>query len=102
LGQCFDCHSADVQGDSAIDGVWLDGTGSREDIYDTIARGRAGICPPWIRKLDPATTRALAVLNYTAAPKAAAEGAPAVGTEAISSLSAIQVNLCPQRGPVRR
>jgi hypothetical protein len=65
-------------------------TGSREDIYNTIARGRAGICPPWIRELDPVTTRALAVLNYTAshraAPKAAAEGSPAVGTEAISSL----------------
>jgi cbb3-type cytochrome c oxidase subunit III len=90
-GQCFDCHSADVQGDSAIgapnliDGMWLYGTGTREDIYDTIARGRAGICPPWIQELDPATIRALAVLIYpathTAAPKAAAEGAPAVGTE---------------------
>jgi len=71
-GQCFDCHSADVQGDSAIgapnliDGMWLYGTGTREDIYDTVARGRAGICPPWIQELDAPTIRALAVLIYTA------------------------------------
>jgi cytochrome c oxidase cbb3-type subunit 3 len=68
-----------------IDGVWLYGTGTREDIYDIIARGRAGICPPWIQQLDPTTIRALAVLVYTAShtatPKAAAEKTPAVGTE---------------------
>jgi cytochrome c oxidase cbb3-type subunit 3 len=91
-GQCFDCHSADVQGDSAIgapnliDGLWLYGTGTREDIYDTVARGRGGICPPWSQELDAATIRALAVLVYTAshkaAPKAAATSpAPAAGTE---------------------
>jgi cytochrome c oxidase cbb3-type subunit 3 len=80
-GQCFDCHSSDVQGDAAIgapnliDGLWLYGTGSREDLYDTIARGRGGICPAWIQQLSPVTIRALAVLIYAAshqeAPKTA-------------------------------
>jgi cbb3-type cytochrome c oxidase subunit III len=71
-GQCFDCHSADAQGDSAIgapnlvDDIWLYGTGTREDIYDSIARGRAGICPAWIKELSPVTIRALSVLVYLA------------------------------------
>ncbi len=69
-GQCFDCHSADAQGDAAIgapnliDDVWLYGNGSREDIYDSISRGRAGICPPWDQVLSPVMVRALAVLVY--------------------------------------
>src|ERR1019366_6354468 len=81
-GQCFDCHSADAQGDAAIgapnliDDVWLYGNGSREDIYDSISRGRAGICPPWDQVLSPVMVRALAVLVYEAshkeAPKTAA------------------------------
>ncbi len=90
-GQCFDCHSADVQGDSAIgapsliDGRWLYGKGTREDLYQTIARGRAGICPPWIQVLDPVTIRALAVLVYVDshkdAPKSAAlSPGPVAGT----------------------
>jgi cytochrome c oxidase cbb3-type subunit 3 len=76
-GQCFDCHSGDVQGDSAIgapgliDGNWLYGTGTREDLYDTIARGRSGICPAFVRELSPVTIRALAVLLYTNSHKAA-------------------------------
>jgi cytochrome c oxidase cbb3-type subunit III len=91
-GQCFDCHSADVQGDSAIgapnliDGMWLYGAGTREDIYDTVARGRAGICPPWIQTLDQLTIRSLAVLIYTAShkpgPKSAATSpAPVAGAK---------------------
>jgi cbb3-type cytochrome c oxidase subunit III len=76
-GQCFDCHSADAQGDAAIgapnliDDVWLYGNGSREDIYDTISRGRAGICPPWDQVLSPVMVRALAVLVYMASHKEA-------------------------------
>jgi cytochrome c oxidase cbb3-type subunit 3 len=71
-GQCFDCHSADAQGDAAIgapnliDDIWLYGTGSREDIYDSIARGRSGICPAWVQELSPVMIRALAVLVYAA------------------------------------
>ena len=70
-----------MQGDSAIgapnliDGLWLYGTGTREDIYDTVARGRAGICPPWIQELDPVTIRSLAVLIYTASHKATPKSA---------------------------
>jgi cytochrome c oxidase cbb3-type subunit III len=71
-GQCFDCHSADAQGDAAIgapslvDDTWLYGTGSREDIFESVARGRSGICPAWFQKLSPVTVRALAVLVYAA------------------------------------
>jgi cytochrome c oxidase cbb3-type subunit 3 len=90
-GQCFDCHSPDAQGDAAIgapnliDDVWLYGNGSREDIYDTISRGRAGICPAWDQQLSPVTVRALAVLVYAAshkeAPKTAARSpGPDAGT----------------------
>jgi cbb3-type cytochrome c oxidase subunit III len=74
-GQCFDCHSADMQGDAAIgapnliDGLWLYGNGTRDDIYDTVARGRGGICPAWIQELSPTTIRALAVLIYEASHK---------------------------------
>ena|GEM_PF-440800 len=74
-GQCFDCHSADAQGDAAIgapnliDDIWLYGSGSREDIYDSVARGRSGICPAWIQELTPVTIRALAVLVYAASHK---------------------------------
>jgi cytochrome c oxidase cbb3-type subunit III len=72
-GQCFDCHSGDAQGDAAIgapnliDGLWLYGNGSRDDIYDTVARG--GICPAWIQELSPTTIRALAVLIYEVSHK---------------------------------
>jgi cytochrome c oxidase cbb3-type subunit 3 len=74
-GQCFDCHSPDAQGDAAIgapnliDGLWLYGSGSREDLYDTIARGRGGICPAWSQELNPVTIRALAVLVHAASHK---------------------------------
>jgi cbb3-type cytochrome c oxidase subunit III len=88
-GQCFDCHSADAQGDSAIgapnliDDIWLYGTGTREDIYDSIARGRAGICPAWIQELSPVTVRALAVLVHAAShnePPQTAVGTRGAGT----------------------
>jgi cytochrome c oxidase cbb3-type subunit III len=79
-GQCFDCHSNDAEGDSAIgapnliDNIWLYGNGSREDIYDTVSRGRAGVCPPWFQQLSAVTIRALAVLIYTAShPKGPAQ-----------------------------
>jgi cytochrome c oxidase cbb3-type subunit 3 len=69
-GQCFDCHSGDAQGDAAIgapgliDGNWLYGAGTREDLYDTVSRGRSGVCPAFVRELSPVTIRALAVLIY--------------------------------------
>jgi cytochrome c oxidase cbb3-type subunit 3 len=90
-GQCFDCHSPDVQGDAAIgapgliDGNWLYGSGTREDLFDTVARGRSGICPAFVRELSPVTIRALAVLVYAnahkQAPKTAARSpGPLAGT----------------------
>jgi cytochrome c oxidase cbb3-type subunit 3 len=89
-GQCFDCHSGDMQGDTAIgapnliDGNWLYGNGTREDLYDTIARGRSGVCPAFVQQLSPATIRALAVLIFTNSHKepaktAARSGGPAAG-----------------------
>ena len=54
-----------------IDGNWLYGTGSREDIFDSVARGRSGICPAFTHELSPVTIRALAVLIYGASHKAA-------------------------------
>jgi cbb3-type cytochrome c oxidase subunit III len=88
-GQCFDCHSGDAQGDTAIgapgllDGLWLYGNGTRQDLFDTISRGRSGICPAFVQQLSPVTIRALAVLIYTNSHKepaktaAASPGAPA-------------------------
>jgi len=76
-GECFDCHSSDAQGDAAIgapnliDGRWLYGTGTRQDLYDTISRGRAGFCPAWDQELSPVTVRSLAVLIYVASHKEA-------------------------------
>jgi cytochrome c oxidase cbb3-type subunit 3 len=90
-GQCFDCHSPDAQGDAAIgapnliDDIWLYGAGSREDIYDSISRGRSGISPAFVQELSPVAIRALAVLVYVAshqeAPKTADRSAgPNAGT----------------------
>ncbi|HLH98250.1 MAG TPA: c-type cytochrome [Xanthobacteraceae bacterium] len=80
-GECFDCHSPDAEGDSAIgapnliDGLWLYGNGTRQDLFDTISRGRAGFCPPWDQVLDPVTIRSLAVLIYSNAHKDVAKTA---------------------------
>lgn len=71
-GQCFDCHAGDGRGDTAIgapnllDGIWQYGNGTREDIFDIIARGASGFCPAWFRQLNAVTIRALAVLIYAA------------------------------------
>jgi len=88
-GECFDCHSTDALGDTAIgapnllDGLWLYGNGTREDLFDSISRGRAGYCPPWDRVLDPITIRALAVLIYSASHKEAGKTAARIpGPEA--------------------
>jgi cytochrome c oxidase cbb3-type subunit 3 len=84
-GQCFDCHSGDGQGDAAIgapnllDDIWLYGSGSRQDLYDSIARGRAGVCPEWVQQLSAVAIRALAVMiNVASHPRQgqAQSGAP--------------------------
>ena len=71
VGGCYDCHSADAKGDSAIgapnlvDDVTLYGDGSRESLFASIARGRQGVCPAWSKVLSPATLREIAVYVYT-------------------------------------
>ncbi len=66
-GGCSDCHGGDGRGDQAIGGPnltgprWLWGDGARETLRDSIARGHAGVCPAWDRRLDPAVIRGLAL-----------------------------------------
>jgi cytochrome c oxidase cbb3-type subunit III len=77
-GQCFDCHGSDAKGDSAIgapnllDGNWLYGSGSFDDIYAVIAYGSSGICPAWFQRLSLVEIRALAVLVHEASRQQAA------------------------------
>ena len=67
---CYDCHSVDVKGDSAIgapnlaDATTLYGDGSRDALYQSIAYGRQGVCPAWIKKLNAASAREIAVYVY--------------------------------------
>ncbi|MGA2190207.1 MAG: c-type cytochrome [Steroidobacteraceae bacterium] len=66
-GACFDCHAADGRGDTAIgapnltDDVWLYGDGSRQSVFESIARGHHGSCPAWTHRLSAWQARALAV-----------------------------------------
>ncbi len=70
-GACYDCHGADAGGDSAIgapnlaDNIWLYGDGSRAAIFQSIAHGRQGVCPAWIKVLSPAKIRELAVYVHS-------------------------------------
>jgi cytochrome c oxidase cbb3-type subunit 3 len=72
-GGCFDCHSADGRGDSAIgapnliDNINLYGDGSREALADSISNGRQGVCPGWIGKISPAAIRITALYVYSLA-----------------------------------
>jgi cytochrome c oxidase cbb3-type subunit 3 len=69
-GGCYDCHGQDGHGDGAIgapnltDRIWLYGDGSRTAIFDSIAGGRAGVCPAWINRLTASQIRALAVFVH--------------------------------------
>ena len=71
-GICFDCHSNDGEGDSAIGApslistVRLYGDDSPEALFNSIARGHRGICPGWSKGRDPVGIRALAVYVYFA------------------------------------
>jgi cytochrome c oxidase cbb3-type subunit 3 len=70
-GACYDCHSADAAGDSAIgapnlaDNIWLYGDGSRATIFQSIAHGHQGVCPAWIKVLSPAKIREVAVYVHS-------------------------------------
>jgi cytochrome c oxidase cbb3-type subunit 3 len=68
---CYDCHSSDAKGDTAIgapnltDGITLYGDGSRDALFLSIAYGRQGVCPAWVRQLSPAAIRELALYVYS-------------------------------------
>jgi len=69
-GNCFDCHGPDANGDPAIgapnltDAIWLYGDGSTKWIYDSIARGRAGVCPAWVGRLSAVEIREVSLFVY--------------------------------------
>jgi cytochrome c oxidase cbb3-type subunit III len=69
-GGCYDCHSLDAKGDSAIgapnlsDAITLYGDGSRDALHMSIAYGRQGICPAWIDRASAAGIRELALYVY--------------------------------------
>ena len=70
-GGCYDCHSIDAKGDSAIgapnlsDAITLYGDGSREALHMSIAYGRQGVCPAWINRAGAASIRELALYVYS-------------------------------------
>jgi cytochrome c oxidase cbb3-type subunit 3 len=70
-GGCYDCHSRDGRGDPAIgapnltDAIWLYGDGSAKWIFDTIANGRAGVCPGWSGRLGRAQIREVSLYVYS-------------------------------------
>jgi cytochrome c oxidase cbb3-type subunit 3 len=70
-GGCYDCHRIDGTGDAAIgapnltDAVTLYGDGSRDAIRTSIAFGRQGVCPAWVKTLSPAAIRELALFVYS-------------------------------------
>ncbi len=68
--QCAACHADDGKGKAELgapnltDGIWLYG-GSREAIAESIRTGRGGVMPRWQGRLDPVTTKALAVYVHS-------------------------------------
>jgi cytochrome c oxidase cbb3-type subunit 3 len=73
---CWDCHSSDAGGDAAIgaptlsDDVWLYGR-THDDIYRSIAFGRAGYSPAFGHILKPIEIREVAAYVASLAPKGA-------------------------------
>jgi cytochrome c oxidase cbb3-type subunit 3 len=70
-GGCYDCHSIDAKGDSAIgapnlsDAITLYGDGSRDALRMSISYGRQGVCPAWINRASAARIRELALYVYS-------------------------------------
>jgi cytochrome c oxidase cbb3-type subunit III len=82
-GGCYDCHAMDGKGDAAIgapnltDAITLYGDGSREALSMSIANGRHGICPAWVKRIKPAGIRELALFVYALShPGKGAQRAP--------------------------
>jgi cytochrome c oxidase cbb3-type subunit 3 len=72
-GGCYDCHGADGRGDPAIgapnlaDATWLYGDGADSQVFDSIASGRAGVCPAWFDRLSAAQIREVSLYVYALA-----------------------------------
>ncbi|MEA3134141.1 MAG: cytochrome c oxidase cbb3-type subunit [Gammaproteobacteria bacterium] len=70
-GGCYDCHSTDLRGDSAIgvpnliDKITLYGDGSRQALFMSIANGRQGMCPAWVGQISATGIRELALYVYS-------------------------------------
>jgi len=70
-GGCYDCHGHDAHGDPAIgapnltDSIWLYGDGSDHWIFETIAHGRAGVCPAWFGRLSAVKIREVSLYIYS-------------------------------------
>jgi cytochrome c oxidase cbb3-type subunit 3 len=70
-GGCYDCHAVDAKGDPAVgapnltDRITLYGDGSRESLTMSIAYGRHGLCPAWVRRISPAGIREVAIFVYS-------------------------------------
>jgi cytochrome c oxidase cbb3-type subunit III len=70
-GGCYDCHAADLKGDATIgapnltDRITLYGDGSRHSLFMSIAYGRQGMCPAWVKQIHPAGVRELALYVYS-------------------------------------
>lgn len=68
---CYDCHGTNAAGDGAIgapnltDNIWLYGDGSNLWIYDSIAHGRAGVCPAWSGRLSAVQIREVALYVFS-------------------------------------
>jgi cytochrome c oxidase cbb3-type subunit III len=68
---CYDCHSTDAKGDSAIgapdltDAITLYGDGGREVLFQSIAYGRQGVCPAWTKRMSAAGIIETAVYVYS-------------------------------------
>jgi cytochrome c oxidase cbb3-type subunit III len=65
-GRCAECHGTDARGNASIGApgltgpAWLYG-GDRDALRTSLEDGRHGLCPAWIKRLDFADIRALAV-----------------------------------------
>jgi cytochrome c oxidase cbb3-type subunit III len=68
--QCVSCHGDKGQGDKSFgapalsDKIWLYG-GEVEAIRQTLYLGRGGVMPNWAGRLDPATTKSLAIYVHS-------------------------------------
>lgn len=67
---CVSCHGEDGKGNQEFgapnltDQIWLYGS-DEPTLVETITKGRAGVMPAWSGRLDPVTTKALAVYVHS-------------------------------------